>query len=410
MKLKFLIVGLLLMFAFAACSSSEEADDPGYTAGEDAGYVEDGGEDAVAGETATGEPIRIGIIAPLTGGAALFGQAASDGSILAFEQANAAGGILGGRPIEFIRLDDEGAIPVSIAAYERLVYSDEVVAIVGPVTSGPSNAVAGIAEGHRTPMISPTATAADVTLGRDFMFRACFLDATQAQAVAYFARNNYGAQTAAILFNNSMDYSRGLAENFEIFFERMGGTITNSLAYATGDTDFRAQLTTIAAGNPDILFLPEYFTNVSLKSRQAREAGITATLFGADGWEGVLELLGEDASIMDGSFFSAHFATDDPNPIVQNFVSTYTERFDISPSSFAALGFDAARIIINAIEQAGSTDNDAIINAMQNITYDGVTGSITFDSNGNPIKPIVMISIDNASASLYHRFDVGYFD
>ncbi|MCL1862088.1 MAG: ABC transporter substrate-binding protein, partial [Defluviitaleaceae bacterium] len=287
------------------------------------------------------------------------------------------------------------------------------VAIVGPVTSGPSNAVAERAAAHRTPMISPTATAEAVTRGRDFMFRACFLDAVQAHAIAYFAKNNLGADTAAILYNNSMDYSRGLAENFARFFTEMGGTITESLAYSTGDVDFRAQLTTISATTPDILFLPEYFNTVALKVVQAREVGIDATLLGGDGWEGVLGAL-TDPSILDGAFFSAHFATDDPNPIVQHFVSTYTAKHGHAPSSFAALGYDAARILAQAIEAANSTDNNAIINAMQNINFYGVTGNITFDAQGNPIKPIVVISITesggNTTANLYHRFEVGYFD
>lgn len=353
------------------------------------------------------EEIRIGMITPLTGGAALFGIAARDGAILAFEQINEAGGILE-RPVNFMYHDDEGAIPVSLSVFERLVYDDDVVAIVGPVTSGPANAVADLATAHGLPMISPTATAEAVTLNRDFMFRACFLDAVQARAIAYFAFERLGATSAAILYNNAMDYSRGLSENFSRFFTEMGGTVTASLAYSTGDVDFRAQLTSIAATNPDILFLPEYFNTVALKAVQAREMGVTSTLLGGDGWEGVLGAL-DDPSILDGSFFSAHFAADDPNPIVQNFVNSYTAKHGITPSSFAALGFDAAKILAQSIETAGTTDSAAVINAMQNIRFSGVTGDITFDAQGNPVKPIVMIAVEtaggNTTASLHYRFE-----
>ena len=352
------------------------------------------------------DEIRIGMIAPLTGGASVFGIAASQGAELAFDQVNEAGGLLD-LPVNFLIRDDMHQPAESLTVYDRLVNQDNVIAIVGPVTSGPANAVAAAAAANRTPMISPTATHADVTRHGDFMFRACFLDAYQAYTMAVFARQNLGATTAAIIFDQGMAYSEGLATNFRAYFESMGGTIVANEAYMSGEVDFRTQLTSIRATNPEVLFVPDYFTVVALIAAQVRELEIDATLLGADGWEGVLGMV-DDPSILDGAFFSAHFAADDPNPLVQSFVQSYTERFGVAPNSFAALGYDAARILAQAIQAAGSTDNNAIINAMQNINFNGVTGNITFDEFGDPIKDIVVIALESigneGSARLYHRF------
>jgi len=352
------------------------------------------------------DEMRIGMISPLTGGASVFGIAARDGAVLAFEEINEAGGLLG-LPVNFIINDDMHQAAESLTAFDRLVNQDNVVAIVGPVTSGPANAVAAAAVADRLPMISPTATHQDVTSHGDFMFRACFLDAYQAHTMATFARQNLGVQTAAILFDSGMAYSEGLATNFHRFFEQMGGTVVANEAYMTGDVDFRTQLTTIRAASPDVLFIPDYFTVIALVAAQVRELELDATLLGADGWEGVLGML-DDPSLLDGAFFSAHFAADDPNPLVQNFVRNYTTRFGTPPNSFAALGFDAANILAQAIENAGTTDSDAIITAMQNINFYGVTGHITFDQQGDPIKDIVVLTIETTGTEtetrLYHRF------
>ncbi|MCL2355793.1 MAG: ABC transporter substrate-binding protein [Defluviitaleaceae bacterium] len=357
--------------------------------------------------SANEEEIRIGIIAPLTGGASVFGVASSNGSRLAFEEINERGGLLG-LPVNYFLIDDEHTPAVSIASFQRLVHQDNVIAIVGPVTSGPANAVGAAAVQNRLPMIAPTATHEDVTSFGDFIFRACFLDAFQAYNMANFAYNNLGARTAAILFDSGMAYSEGLAVNFRRYFEALGGEIVASEAYISGAVDFRTQLTTIRATDADVLFLPDYFPVIALMAAQVRELGVTSTLLGADGWEGVFNVV-DDPSILDGAFFSAHFAVDYPSPVVRAFVESYTERFDVPPNSFAALGFDAAGILAQAIEEAGSTDNEEIIRAMQNISFNGVTGPITFNDRGDPIKELMIIAIetnddDETVARLYHRF------
>lgn len=373
MKFKYVIVALLTAVILAGCGSNGS------------------------------DEIRIGVIAPITGGASVFGIASSNGTMLAFDEINEAGGILG-LPVNAILYDDMHSAVDSVNAFERHVHDDNVVAIVGPVTSAPATAVAIANVGTRIPMVTPTATAYAVTTPGDFIFRTCFLDAQQASAMAYFAREHLGANTAAVLFDIGMDYSAGLAQNFREDFEAMGGQIIAWESYMTNAVDFRAQLTSIRDVNPDVLFFPDYFTVVALFAAQVAELGIESTLLGGDGWEGVFTVIG-DPSLLEGAFYSSHFAADDPSPIVQNFIRNYTEAFDMAPSSFAALGYDAAMIMAQAIEAAGSTDSEAIIDALRNTNFSGVTGDITFGAGGNPIKAVVVARVESGEARLHMRIE-----
>ena len=353
------------------------------------------------------DEIRIGLIAPLSGGTAVFGISSTNGSRLAIEELNEAGGLLG-LPVRYMMLDDDNNVPTAVNNFQRLVHNDGVVAIVGPVTSGPTTAVTNAAVETRTPIITPTATAEAVTTPGDFIFRACFLDAQQAVTLANFAHDYLNAQTAAVLFNNSMDYATGLANNFETHFQALGGTMVAMEAYSAGAQDFRTQLINIRNANPDVLFIPEYFTTVALIAHQVRDLGIDAILLGPDGWDGVLNHI-TDPSLLEGSFFSSHYAGDDPDPIrreaIQNFNDRYYARFGSIPNSFAALGYDAARIMLAAIEAAGSTDNEAIIAALKDTNHNGVTGNITFDENGNPIKNVLVLRIGNGEARYHQTFE-----
>ena len=360
----------------------------------------------------TDEGIPVGVIAPLTGGAAVFGESSSNGTILAFNEINEAGGILG-QPVNAILFDDMHSAVDSVQAFERLVHDENVVAIVGPVTSGPATAVATANVDSRIPMVAPTATAYAVTTPGDFIFRACFLDAQQAEAMAYFARVHLGAQTAGVLYDMGMDYSTGLAEHFRAEFEALGGEIVAWEAYmGPGVVDLRAQLTSIRDANPEVLFFPEYFNMVALFAAQVAELGVTSTLLGGDGWEGIFTVL-DDPSLLEGAYYSSHFAFDDPSPLVQNFIRNFTETFETPPNSFAALGYDAARIIAQAMEAAGYVNeagdvifnNEAVITALQNTDFNGVTGHITFDAGGNPIKAVVITRIEAGEARLHMRID-----
>jgi len=354
------------------------------------------------------EPIRIGVIAPLTGPVAVFGIAVRNGVELYTNMFNAAGGV-NGRMIELIIYDDRGLPTEALNAYNRLVNLDEVVAFVGPVTSGATFGVAEASAEDNIPGITATATHPDVTIHGNNYFRACFLDPFQGYSMARFAREYLGAETAAVLFDSAMAYSTGLRNSFVATAAEIGLTIVADESYNTGDVDFSAQLTVIAAQSPDVLFLPDYYNTVFLLASQARNAGITATLLGADGTDGVLGIEGIDASVFDGMFFATHFYVGDPSSLVQDFLTNYEAAFDHMPNSFAALGFDAAKILFEAITNVAAAGTEiepvpavhqAIIDQMAATEIQGVTGRITFDEHNNAVKELTVIRIEGGEYTL----------
>ena len=269
-----------------------------------------------------------------------------------------------------------------------------VVAILGDVTSAPCEAVADASVADNMPCITATGTAAKLTTYGDNYFRVCFTDPLQGKTMATFAVDNLEAKTAAVLYNVSNDYSDGLSRAFQEQAEAKGLTILAVESYAEQDKDFKAQLTTIAGLKPDVLFIPEYYGKVSLIANQAKEVGCEAVLLGADGWDGVMQALDASAAdVVEGAYFCNHYSAEDQNPIVQNFIKNYEETYKETPNAFAALGYDAAYILADAIERAGSTDRQAIIDALAATEYEGVTGKITFDEVGDPIKSLTIIKI-----------------
>jgi branched-chain amino acid transport system substrate-binding protein len=242
-------------------------------------------------------------------------------------------------------------------------------------------------------MISPTSTNVEVTKKGDYIFRACFTDASQGRALAAFARKNLSAATATLLVDARSDYSVGLADAFRRDFTAAGGKILSELKYTEGDSDFSAQLTAIAAEKPDVLFVPGYYTDAGLIARQARGLGITATLLGADGWDSpkLTEIGGE---AIEGAYLSNHYSPDDPSPAVQTFVAAYRKAYGRVPDSIAASSYDAARLIADAIRRAGSTEGKRVRDALASTAgFAGVTGKITFDADRNPVKAAVMLRV-----------------
>lgn len=353
-----------------------------------------GGEKTSAPEQAKteSEVIKIGGLAPLTGPVAIYGTTASNGTKLAFEEINKAGGVLG-KKIEFVLLDEKGDATEAVNAYNKLADSG-VVAIVGDITSKPTLAVAETAAQDNMPMITPTATQFNVTEAGKNVFRVCFTDPYQGVILANLAKNNLGATKVAVMINNSNDYSDGVAKAFIGEAENLGLTIVAKEGYAEGDKDFRAQLTKIAATNPDVLLVPEYYEQAALIATQAREIGLNATFIGPDGWDGIAKALDSSSyPAIENSYFTNHYSTEDKSEKVQNFLAAYKATYNDEPSSFAALGYDAAYIIKEAIEKAGSTDKEAVIEAMKNIDYNGVTGQLRFDEKNNPVKAVTVLKI-----------------
>ena len=339
---------------------------------------------------------KIGGIGPMTGDAAAYGEAVDNGAKLAVEEINKNGGILG-KQVEFVLFDEKGDSTEAVTAYNRLV-DEGVVALVGDITSKPSLAVAEIAAQDNMPMITPTGTQFNITEAGPNVFRVCFTDPYQGVILANLAKNNLKANTVAIMVNNSSDYSDGVAEAFIKEAERLGLKIVAKEGYAEGDKDFRAQLTKVAATNPDVLLVPDYYEQVALITTQAREVGVKSTFIGPDGWDGVAKALDSSAyGAVENSYFTNHYSVEDTNEKVQNFLKAYREKYKDEPSAFSALSYDAAYLMKDAIEKAGSIDKDAIVKAMKESDFAGVTGHLRFDEKNNPVKAVTVLKVVNGN-------------
>lgn len=351
------------------------------------------GQEGGGGSPSGAEPIRIGHFASLTGDTATFGQSADAGIRLAIEEINAAGGVLG-RPLVLISEDDRSITEEARTAAQKLIQRDGVVALLGEVASSRSLAAAPEAQRAGIPMITPASTNPKVTEVGDYVFRTCFIDPFQGAVMARFAFEDLGARRVAILSDFKQDYSVGLAEFFRKTFRELGGEIVADERYTSGDIEFRAQLTTIRGARPDAVFVPGYYTEVGLIAKQARELGIDVPLLGGDGWDSAKTLeIGGDA--VEGYYFSNHYAADSDNPRVQAFVRRFEERHGSRPDAMAALGYDAAGILADAIRRAGTTDGPALRDAIAATRdYEGVTGRITIDADRNARKDAVVLKIE----------------
>lgn len=341
---------------------------------------------APAGETG---PIKIGSIMPISGPVSAYGTQSRDAIVMAVDEINAKGGILG-RQVEVKVEDDEASPEKTKSAFTKLVTQDGVIGIVGALTSKCSLAITADAQARKIIMISPSSTSDNVTDAGDYIFRSCYNDSFQGQVVATFAYNNLKAKKAAILFDNANDYSKGLTQTFKAKFQELGGTVVAEESYATGDVDFNAQLTNIKGTKPDILFIPDYYNTVSLIAKQVKTNGITSTMLGADGWDEIANNAGDEVV---GSYYSNHYSPDANDPEVKAFVKKYTELFGVSPNALAALAYDATYILTDAITKAGSVDSVAIKTAMMQTNKKFVTGQISFNEKRNPIKSAVMVEI-----------------
>ncbi|MCR4421195.1 MAG: ABC transporter substrate-binding protein [Spirochaetales bacterium] len=337
--------------------------------------------------------IVIGGVGPVSGEAATFGQSTKEGCELAVEEWNAAGGLLG-KNIKLIYQDDKGDPTEAATVWTKLITQDKVVAIVGTVMSKCSLAGAPISQQYKVPMISPTSTNPKVTEVGDYIFRACFIDPFQGTVGAKFAYENLKARKAACIFDVGNDYTKGLAEFFRDKFTELGGTIVAFEAHPTGTTDFKAQLTKIIAAKPDVIYISDYYNDVGLIAKQARELGFNGPLVGGDGWDSP-DLVKIGGTAVENGYFTNHFSKDDPRPIVQEFVKKYQAKFGKVPDALAALAYDAMQIMLDAIKRAGSTDPEKIKKALAETNINVVSGLITFDKNRNPIKSAVIIAIKN---------------
>jgi branched-chain amino acid transport system substrate-binding protein len=336
--------------------------------------------------------IKIGEVDPLTGGVSQFGIGCHQGFVMAFEQINAEGGILN-QKVELVTEDDQSKPGQSATAVRKLITQDKVVAILGDATSSATLEAAPIAQTDKIPMITPTATNPRITQVGDFIFRVCFLDEFQGRVLARFAWEKLNAKRIFTLTDVKQDYSVDLLKFFKDEYTKLGGTIVGDQSYATGDTDFRAQLTPIRGAKPDAVYVPGYYQEVALIVKQGRQIGLTMPFIGCDGWadQALLEIGGK---AIDGCYFTNHFSPDDQSPIVKDFVAKYQQKFGALPDTFSALGYDAARLLADAIKRAGSSNPEALRDALaKTAEFPGVTGQISIDPSRNASKAGLIVTV-----------------
>lgn len=347
--------------------------------------------------TSSGDTIKVGVYGDLTGQTSSFGQSTKNGIQLAVDEINAAGGV-NGKKIELVIEDDQGRPEQAKTVVSKLVNQDKVVAVLGEVASTNSLAAAPVAQEAKVPMISPSSTNPKVTEVGDYISRVCFIDPFQGSTMAKFAATTLKAKTAAILGDVNSDYSKGLTQFFEEEFTKQGGKVLAKEAYTQTDPDFKGQLTKIRELKPDVLYVPGYYGQVGIIAKQARELGMDMPLLGGDGWDSPeLWKLGGDA--LKNSYISNHYSADNPAPEIQNFVKNYKAKFNVVPDSLAALAYDAAKVLADAIKRAGGTDSAKLKDAINSTkNFAGVTGTITLDDKRNAVKPAVVLSLDSAGS------------
>ncbi len=350
------------------------------------------GEDSAAPNHTT---IEIGYFGDLTGPTFNFGQSAINGVLMAASEVNQSGGI-NGRKIDIVIEDDKGSPEEAARLTAKLIDQDKVVAIIAGGTSGYSRAAAPKAQASHIPMISPSSTDPAVTQTGNYIFRACFVDTFQGEVMASFAINTLKAKKAAILFDFNSPYSKGLTDYFKLSFAKLGGSIVSEQTYTQGDADFKGQLSTIRSAEPDVIYIPGYYGDVALIAKQARLLGLAQPLLGGDGWDAPeLWQLGGDA--LNGAYISTHYSVDDPSPAIQQFVDLYKQRYgNLLPDAHAALAYDGARLLFDAIARTGSTEGDKLRDALaQTKNFNGVTGVISMDADRNAVKPAVVLKLQD---------------
>ena len=339
------------------------------------------------------QTVKIGEYASLTGKEAAFGQSSHKGTLLAIEEINAAGGVLG-KKVELITEDDQSKQGESATIVKKLISRDKVVGILGEVASMRSLEAAPICQAYRIPMISPSSTNPKVTEIGPYIFRVCFIDPFQGTVMAKFAKDTLKLHRVALLTSVSSAYSVGLAKYFKERFVADGGEIVIDQKFTEGDKDFNAQLTAIKAAGVEGIFVPGYYTEAALICRQARELDMSMPIFGGDGWEAP-ELIKIGGAAVEGCYYSTHYSPQVDTPAVQAFVAKFKARFDGEvPDAMAALGYDSAEVMVDAIRRAGSTEEPAVRDALAATKdFEGVTGSTTMDKDRNATKSAVVIMV-----------------
>lgn len=345
--------------------------------------------------------IKLGFITPLTGDEAIYGQSAKNGFELAVERYNALGGVLG-KKIEPIVYDDKGDPTEAVNAFEKLVNSDKADAVIVGILSPVALAIAPLSAKYNLPVIVPAAAYADITKGYKTVFRAATTSLMHGSAIAQFAYDTLNARKASIMYNPTNVYSTEVAEAFKNTFETKGGVIVSDVQYPEGTEDFNAFLSTVKESNPDAVLISDYTTAASMIAKQAKESGINATLVGGGGWEGWQQIEDGD-KIFEGGYFVQQYAVDEPSSENKNFITAYKRKYNETPDALAALGYDAALIMLEAMRKAGTTKSDIVVDWLEATNLKGVTGEIKFDRQHNAVKPLYIFRIQGGKNILVQK-------
>ena len=366
-----------------------------------------GGGEKKAEKAAASDTIKVGACFELTGNVAVYGKSANSGLKMAVEEINAKGGV-NGKKLEIIEADNKSEPSESGNAYTKLITQNKVVAIVGPATSGCVAAGTPICEGSKIPQLAPCATAPNVTVVngkvRPFTFRACFIDPFQGRVMAEFADKTLKVKNVAILKDSSSDYAKGLADVFRKTMEGKGGKIVAEEAYLAKDVDFKAALTKLKGSNPDAIYVPGYYEEVSKIIKQARELGINVPMLGADGWESpkLAEIAG--AKALKDCYYVSAFSTDDEDPSVQAFIKNFKAKYNSNPDIFSMQGYNAGLILADALKRANGGDGVALAKAIETTKELPVaSGKITFDANHDPVMAALIIDFKEGKPSLKEK-------
>lgn len=361
-------------------------------------------------DAAAGDTIKVGASFELTGNVANYGKAILSGAKMAIDEVNEKGGV-NGKKLTLVESDNKSEPSESGNSVTKLVTQDKVVAIIGPATSGCVAASAPITTANKVPQIAPSATAPAITMDngkvRDYMFRACFIDPFQGQVMAQFADNTLKVKNVAILYDSSSDYSKGLADVFQKTLESKGGAVVAKEAFLSKDLDFKAALTKIKATNPEAIYVPGYYEEVSKIIKQAREIGINVPLLGSDGWESpkLDEIAGKDA--LHDCYYVSAFSAQDQDPSVQKFIKDYKAKYQKDPDIFAMQGYNAGLVLADALKRSNNATGEKLAKAIaETKDLPIASGKLTYDANHNPIMSALIISLDGGTANLKEKISL----
>lgn len=360
------------------------------------------------GGAASGDSIKIGVNYELSGDVATYGQASVEGIEMAAEEINNAGGV-GGKKIQLVKYDNKSTAAEATTLATKLMTQDKIVASIGPATSGAFKATIPVAERAKVPVISGSATADDVTVSAQgkvqaYAFRTCFSDSYQGTAMAKYATEKKQIKSAVIITDNSSDYAKGLAANFEKTFTGNGGKVVSKHSFNKGDTDFNAILTAVRGEQFDMIYLPAYYSEAGLIIKQARAQGIKQPIVGGDGYDSpkLAELAGKEA--LSDVYFSNHYSSLSKDAEVQKFITEFKAKYNKEPDAFNALGYDTMKFVAKGLEKGATSDE--LTKAMAGMKdFQGVTGKISVDEQHNAVKSVTVVELKDGVQASAEKYD-----